>query len=135
MGTCGGCQGSVMEKPKKESTQIVIPKDVLVVTLTEKAASKVKEFMQADNKEKWGLRLLVTPGGCAGYEYGMDFEEKSGNDDIVLEQHGLKVFVDKESASLIAGTEIDFVEGLHQTGFKITNPNAKSMCSCGNSFN
>ena len=91
--------------------------------------------MQADNKEKWGLRLLVTPGGCAGYEYGMDFEEKSGNDDIVLEQHGLKVFVDKESASLIAGTEIDFVEGLHQTGFKITNPNAKSMCSCGNSFN
>ncbi len=135
MGTCGGCQGSVMEKPKKESTQIVIPKDVLVVTLTEKAASKVKEFMQADNKEKWGLRLLVTPGGCAGYEYGMEFEEKSGKDDIVLEQHGLKVFVDKESASLIAGTEIDFVEGLHQTGFKITNPNAKSMCSCGNSFN
>lgn len=128
---CNGCSGQVAE-PVVEKKEIALGAEV--VTLTEKAASKVKEFMAQEDKESFGLRVLVVPGGCAGYQYSLDFEEKAKENDFVQEQHGVKLFIDKESAGLLVGTEIDFVENLHQVGFKINNPNAQSTCGCGNSF-
>ena len=128
---CNGCQGEVAE-PIVERKEIAPGAEV--VTLTSKAALKVKEFMKQEKKENFGLRVLVVPGGCAGYQYSLEFEEKAKAEDVVQEQHGVKLFIDKESAGLLVGTEIDFVENLHQVGFKINNPNAQSTCGCGNSF-
>ena len=111
-----------------------MPKDGKIVTLTKNAADKVREFMKQEKKEHAALRIMVVPGGCAGYQYGMDFDEKSSESDIVQQQHGVKLFIDKNSASHLVGTTIDFVEGIHGSGFKISNPNAKQSCGCGNSF-
>lgn len=136
MSGCGGCQGSAVddEREVEAPRMAALPPDGKVVVLTQNAANKVKEFMRLEKKEQHGLRVLVAPGGCAGYQYGLDFEEKSKPDDIVSEQHGVKVFINPESAGLLVGTEIDYVEGLQGSGFKLNNPNAKQQCGCGNSF-
>ena len=130
---CGGCQTNP-EVTEVEHKEFKMPKDGVVVTLTENAASKVKEYMKAEKKGRYGLRLMVVPGGCAGYQYGMDFEKEAGKDDIIIEQHGVKLFIDKKSAGHLVGTVIDFVDSLQGSGFKISNPNATSTCGCGNSF-
>ena len=128
---CGGCTGETAE-PKV--TAKTVKKGEKIIVLTSKAALKIKEFMTEEKKKNFGLRVMVVPGGCAGYQYSLDFEEKAKADDVVQEEHGVKIFVDPESAGLLIGTEIDFIENLHQTGFKINNPNASSSCGCGNSF-
>src|SRR3989338_5994169 len=130
---CGGCSTNP-EIQEIEHKEFTVPKDGTIVTLTPNAASKVKEFMAAEKKAGYGLRIMVVPGGCAGYQYGMDFEKESGKDDIVFEQHAVKLFIDKKSASHLVGTTIDFVDNLQGSGFKIDNPNATSTCGCGNSF-
>ncbi|HLD33186.1 MAG TPA: iron-sulfur cluster insertion protein ErpA [Candidatus Nanoarchaeia archaeon] len=130
---CGGCTSNP-EIKELEQKEVVLPKDGKIVTLTEHAAAKVKEYMKAEKKGQYGLRIMVVPGGCAGYQYGMDFEKESGKDDIVFEQHAVKLFIDKKSASHLVGTTIDFVDNLQGSGFKIDNPNATSTCGCGNSF-
>ncbi|HIH41487.1 TPA: iron-sulfur cluster insertion protein ErpA [Candidatus Woesearchaeota archaeon] len=104
-----------------------------VVTITEKAAGKIMELAKQDNKEKHGLKLYVFPGGCSGFQYGMDFEENPEKTDLVMEQHGVKIFVDKDSVEFLKGVKIDFVDSLHGSGFKIDNPNATSTCGCGKS--
>ena len=136
MSRCGGCPTGAAEiiEQEDEKKAIELNPNTPVITLTEKAVEKAKEFMIAEKKPNFGLRIVVVPGGCAGYEYGMDFDEKAKENDITLEQHGMKIFIDKESAAHMAGTEIDFVETLHEVGFKINNPNAKKTCDCGNSF-
>ena len=133
MSNCGGCSGNVQE-PEAREAHATIAQGTVIAKLTKTAAAKVKEFMELDNKKNAGLRIQVTPGGCAGYQYGLDFDEKPNTDDFTFEQHGVTVFVDPESAQLLVGTEVDFVESLHGSGFKINNPNAKSSCGCGNSF-
>ncbi|MEK6916600.1 MAG: iron-sulfur cluster assembly accessory protein [Nanoarchaeota archaeon] len=114
-----------MAKQKVETKQIV--------TITENAAGKIMELARQDKKEKFGLKLYVFPGGCSGFQYGMDFEEKPEKTDIVLEQHGVKLFVDKDSSEFLNGVKIDFVDSIQGSGFKIDNPNAKSSCGCGKS--
>lgn len=105
-----------------------------MVTLTERAGSKVKEIMEAEQKTGYGLRVYVTGGGCSGYQYGMAFEEKETEEDSVLEMHGVKLFVDPYSAPMLQGTEVDYLDSLQGAGFAIKNPNAKSTCGCGSSF-
>jgi iron-sulfur cluster insertion protein len=129
MSGCGGCASSV-----ESVEQVEVPADAPIVTLTSTAIEKTKHFITEQKKEGWGLRVKVTPGGCAGYQYEMDFEEKSKEGDEVLEQEGLKIFVDKESVGLLRGTKVDFVDELHGSGFKIDNPNASKGCGCGKSF-
>ncbi len=104
------------------------------IILTEEAAKKVKELQKQEKKESYGLKLYVFPGGCSGFQYGLDFEKSPEKTDIVSEQHGVKLFVDKESASMLKGTRIDFVDSLKGSGFKIDNPNVEHSCGCGKSF-
>ena len=130
--SCGGCHSN-QEVTEVERKNIEIPKDAKVVTLTEHAAAKVKEFIKTDGKEGQKLRISVMPGGCAGYSYGMDFDQQK-QDDIVIEEYGITLLVDPTSASHLLGTVIDFVDSLNESGFKINNPNAVESCGCGKSF-
>jgi len=84
--------------------------------------------------ERGALRVFVAGGGCSGYQYGMAIAQEIDEDDFVFEQDGVKVLVDPESAPLLKGAEIDYVEDIMKSGFTIFNPNAVKSCACGSSF-
>lgn len=105
-----------------------------ILTLTEAAANQVKNILLKQHKEGYGMRIKVLGGGCAGYTYQMDIEEKPLPNDKVLEFFNVKVFVDPKTALFITDTEIDYVEALMGSGFKFKNPKSKGSCSCGESF-
>lgn len=105
-----------------------------MITLTEKAAEKVREIAKAESLEGQGLRLRVIGGGCSGFSYDLYFEEKAGDMDETFESNGVNLFVDPLSAQYLEGTEIDYVETLAGSGFKFNNPNIKGTCGCGSSF-
>ena len=105
-----------------------------LVILTAAAAEKVRSMMLKEGKEGSGLRLGVVTGGCAGLSYDMRFQKKPYDNDVVLEQHGLKIYINEESAPFLKGVEIDYVDTLKESGFKYKNPNAQSSCGCGTSF-
>lgn len=104
-----------------------------MVTLTDTAAAKLNELL-SQQQGVLGLRLVAMPGGCSGYQYGMSFAEAAQDGDWVGEFQGVKVFVDPESASVLDGVKVDYVESLQATGFTIHNPNAVRSCGCGKSF-
>jgi len=102
--------------------------------LTEKAAEKVKEIQAAENIEpNYGLRLRVVGGGCSGFAYDLYFDQVTEMD-RTFDSHGVKLVVDQMSLQYLAGTQVDYVEGLQGAGFKFGNPNVKSTCGCGSSF-
>lgn len=107
-----------------------------MVVLTERASNKIREVLaqRRQQPESTGLRLFVQQGGCSGYAYGLKFDSNPGANDHTVEQHGIRVFVDKDSAPLLQGTKIDYVEELTGGGFTIENPNAVQACGCGQSF-
>ena len=105
-----------------------------LVTITDKAAQKVKEFITSDESKAAGLRVYVAGGGCSGLTYGMALEEAPGEEDIVIEESGVKLFLDPASANYMKGSSIDYIETLEASGFKINNPNVVSSCACGHSF-
>jgi len=109
--------------------------DVMVV-ITPVAATEVKKFMEAEGVtvEQGGLRVSVMPGGCSGFKYGLVIEDKSADDDIVVENDGFKVFVDPFSAQYLSGTVIDYVSSMQGSGFTFKNPNSTGGCGCGSSF-
>lgn len=103
------------------------------VSVTEKAALKIKEILKQDGDNY--LRVFVHGGGCSGLQYGLKTEKESGNGDKVIEEHGVKILIDPISILYLAGAEIDFEDNnLMGGGFKINNPNAKGTCGCGQSF-
>jgi len=105
-----------------------------LVTLTEGAATKIRELMAEEPAGEAGvLRVAVQGGGCSGFEYVLGFDSGAQADDHRLDAFGIPVVVDPFSAPKIQGTQIDFVDGL-QGGFAINNPNATSGCGCGHSF-
>ena len=106
----------------------------LLITLTERAVEKVLAFMRQESKEGWGLRVSVEGGGCSGLQYQLALQEAAKPGDKVIDAGAVKIFVDLKSALYLAGVEIDYVEDMMASGFKITNPNAKSTCGCGQSF-
>jgi iron-sulfur cluster insertion protein len=105
-----------------------------MVTLTTKAAEKVKEFLAEQQKPSYGLRMAVIGGGCSGFQYDVGIEAEPAADDTVLESQGIKIFIDPVSARYLVDTELDYVETLSGSGFKFNNPNAKKSCGCGSSF-
>lgn len=105
-----------------------------IVTLTPLAIERVKDFMSKDEEKANGLRIFVMPGGCSGYQYGMVLEKNAKSDDISWAEDGINVYIDNQSARVLEGARIDFVETVQGAGFKIDNPNAVSSCGCGNSF-
>jgi iron-sulfur cluster assembly protein len=106
-----------------------------VITITTKAAEKVAEFMKQEGNNNLYLRVYVSGGGCSGLSYGMGFEEKPEEDDSVIEQNGVKVLIDGYSQRYLKGANVDYVDSLMGSGFKINNPNVTKSCSCGHSFN
>ena len=105
-----------------------------MITLTPSACDKVKQLLEKEGKVGHGLRVRVAGGGCSGLQYSLGFDREAKEGDKVLEINGVKVFVDPRSALYLAGVEVDYVDGLSASGFKINNPNAKSTCGCGESF-
>jgi iron-sulfur cluster assembly accessory protein len=105
-----------------------------VVALTAKAVEMVKEAMAQENLAGHGIRVGVVGGGCSGFQYSMDFENQARDGDLVMEQDGVKVFVDPMSSMYLQGVTIDYVQGLQGAGFKFNNPNARNTCGCGSSF-
>ena len=104
------------------------------ISLTPSAVSKVKEIMAQQNPTPAGLRVGVVGGGCSGFSYSMSFENSAGMMDKVFDMEGLKVFVDATSVMYLDGCRVDYVETLEGAGFKFENPNVKSTCGCGSSF-
>jgi iron-sulfur cluster assembly protein len=111
------------------------------IAMTETAASKVLELLERELSDApqehegkdYSLRVAVQPGGCAGLRYALYFDDRKLDDDLVESVNGVEIRVDKMSAPYLRGAEIDYVDGLQQSGFAINNPNAKGSCACGDS--
>ncbi|HEU5170401.1 MAG TPA: iron-sulfur cluster assembly accessory protein [Gemmatimonadales bacterium] len=106
------------------------------LTLTPTAAQEVKKFMAAEQvpDETAGLRVSVLPGGCSGFKYSLNIEERALDDDMVFQAGGVRVFVDGFSAQYLNGVTIDYVSSMQGSGFTFHNPNATGGCGCGSSF-
>src|SRR6476646_5252345 len=104
-----------------------------MITITDKAAAKVKEIAETENLLGQGLRLRVVGGGCAGFSYDLYFEEKVDEMDEEYESNGVKLYVDPLIHKYLEDTEIDYVEGVHGSGFKFNNPQVTGSCGCGSS--
>ena len=104
------------------------------ITLTEKAASKIKELLgEQDDGDEQALRVAVRGGGCSGFQYALAFDAPK-EDDHVFEHNGVAVVVDKSSMQFVFGSEVDCVDGLQGAGFSVNNPNVVAACGCGSSF-
>lgn len=106
-----------------------------MITITDKGAEKVREFLEAQQAgvDLAGLRVGVRGGGCSGFQYQLAFDEQRA-DDVVFESHGLKLLVDSASLPFVRGSVIDYQESLQGAGFKVENPNVVAACGCGSSF-
>lgn len=103
------------------------------ISLTDRAAARIRELLAAEKKEEQGLRVKVVGGGCSGLQYRLDFDLPKQTDKI-FEKDGAKVLVDMKSLLYLAGTELDYKDELMQSGFVFQNPNVKKSCGCGTSF-
>ncbi len=108
----------------------------LLVNLTDRAAQEVVKFMETEKvpAETAGLRVSVLPGGCSGFKYSLNIEERALEDDMVLEINNTRVFIDGFSAQYLNGVTIDYTSSMQGSGFTFNNPNATGGCGCGTSF-
>ena len=104
------------------------------LSLTNAAATKLRELTAEETNPAIGLRVYVYSGGCSGFRYGMMIEDTPTEDDQLLEANGVRVYVDGKSIDLLRGSEIDYVDTLMGAGFTVNNPNAVAACGCGSSF-
>ncbi len=118
---------NVLNSSKEQSV------DGPVIRLTDTAVSKIKEMM-ADEADNTGLKISVQSGGCAGWTYEMAFQQEASGDEMEIEQDGVRLFVSKDNASKLQGTEVSYVTSLQKSGFTFDNPNAQTSCGCGQSF-
>lgn len=109
------------------------PVDTSTITLTPRGAAKFLSILAEEGKQGFGVRFSEEPAGCSGFEYVLDFSEKANPDDQVFVSQGIEIHVRKAMVPRLIGAEIDFVDGLRGSGFKISNPNARSSCGCGSS--
>ncbi len=108
--------------------------DERLIRLTQRAGAKVSKLLTRQGRPEGILRVAVVGGGCSGLQYKMDLQDKPVNRDILVESQGVRVVVDPKSALYVTGSELDYQESLQDGGFKVSNPNAASSCSCGESF-
>ncbi|MBI2541455.1 iron-sulfur cluster assembly accessory protein [Candidatus Woesearchaeota archaeon] len=105
--------------------------------VTNKAAEKLKEVLKENNKEGSGLRVEIVPGGCSGFQYGLELDDSTTDLDLVVEEKGVKIIITKENMNFLKGAKLDYVDSLQGGGFKISNPNVNKSgggCGCGQSF-
>ena len=108
--------------------------DAPPVQLTTRAIEMVKDAMEREGLHGHGIRIGVMGGGCAGFQYSMDFEKDLRDGDLSFEQEGVRLYVDPMSSMYLLGVTIDYVQGIQGAGFKFNNPNARTTCGCGSSF-
>lgn len=109
---------------------------MILIEVTEPAAERIRDLLEKDGKlATHGLRLKVVGGGCSGLRYELAFDDRVAESDTQIETCGVRVIVDEKSALYLAGTKLDFVDTLQESGFKMVNPNASTTCGCGESFN
>lgn len=106
-----------------------------MIQLTEPAISKIKEILKAQDPKPQGIRIAAVGGGCSGFNYSMNFENQAGLLDKTFQYDGLTVFIDQASLLYLEGAKVDYVETLEGAGFKFDNPNVRTTCGCGQSFN
>jgi iron-sulfur cluster assembly protein len=106
----------------------------IMINLTPNAVKAMRRFIRGSETPVAGLRLMVSGGGCSGFQYGMRMEAEKAEDDTELEVEGIKLLVDPFSLPMIDEVKIDFIDSLTHTGFKFDNHNASAQCSCGQSF-
>ncbi len=106
------------------------------INVTPSAATEIKKFMtsEEDLPDTAGLRVRVVPGGCSGFQYSLNIEEESRNGDFIVEQEGVRLFVDMFSGQYLNGIQIDYTSNMMGSGFTFENPNATGGCGCGTSF-
>jgi iron-sulfur cluster assembly accessory protein len=104
-----------------------------MVTLTDKAASKVKELLDGQAETAAGLRVAVRGGGCSGFQYALAFDEERDGDEV-FEHQQIRVLIDAQSLPFVDGSEVDYIEGLQGAGFAVNNPQVVAACGCGQSF-
>ncbi len=116
------------------ATETQIP--TMTLNVTEPAAEEIRKFMSSEEglPASAGLRVRVVPGGCSGFQYGLNIEDEAGEDDMILESQGIRLFVDPFSLQYLQGTEIDYVSTFQGSGFTFKNPNSTGGCGCGSSF-
>jgi len=102
--------------------------------ITKKAAEKLIEVLKENSKEGSGLRVEIVPGGCSGFQYGLELDDNTTDLDLVIEDKGVKIIISKDNMQFLKGAKLDYVDSLQGAGFKISNPNANSSCGCGQSF-
>lgn len=105
-----------------------------MITLTDSAAQKVAQLIEAEGAADLALRVAVKSGGCSGFSYDMYFDSDIATDDVTLTFGQVKVVVDPASAPMLEGASLDYKDGLTEQGFSISNPNASRSCGCGKSF-
>ena len=106
------------------------------LVISDRAAEEVRKFISSEQvpADTAGLRVSVLPGGCSGFKYSLNIEERAVEDDITAELNGVRVFVDGFSAQYLNGVTIDYVSSMQGSGFTFSNPNASGGCGCGSSF-
>lgn len=108
--------------------------DPASINLSARAVQKVRELVIEEENSALKLRVYITGGGCSGFQYGFSFDEAVADDDTAIERDGVTVLVDSMSFQYLAGSEVDYTEGLEGSRFVINNPNAATTCGCGSSF-
>ena len=104
------------------------------IEITEKAATKVRQFAEQQGKDPFGLKVAVRGGGCSGLTYVLEIVDGPDDDDKIIDSNGVEVYVPKKAFVFLAGTVLDFSDGLNGKGFEFANPNASRTCGCGTSF-
>jgi len=107
--------------------------DLSTISITERAAKKYLQILEEEGKSGWGIRFGEKAAGCNGFEFFLDFSEKPKVGDLILESNGIQIHLHHKLSDRLMGSVIDYVDGLHGAGFKISNPHIKSSCGCGTS--
>src|SRR5438105_9003077 len=115
-------------------TDILTDEQSTLITMSDVAVAQLRTLLDQQDNPELALRVFVYPGGCSGMSYGMAFEDEFAEDDMIINQQGLRLVVDENSAFYLKGAQIDYEDSLMGGGFRIFNPNAVRSCGCGHSF-
>lgn len=115
-------------------TETTLAEPPIAFRISARAAERIAELRAAEGGATLMLRVSVSGGGCAGFQYGFDFDDKTADDDRVFERGGVSVVIDETSLEFLKDSELDYVEDLIGSYFSVKNPNATSQCGCGTSF-
>ena len=116
------------------SSEAALAADKAPITVTEAAAAELQRSMEAQGKSDMALRIAVLPGGCAGMQYGLSLDSEEQPGDEEFESGGIRLVVGRQDLPFIAGMQVDYVQSVNGSGFKVENPNANESCGCGSSF-